>query len=81
MWLQEPYGAQLDHQVYHIFREANGYMDALARRGNQQQCLLETYGTCSTFVFTTFVWDMEHIGTTRMCNIKVVMPTIVWHYI
>ena len=23
-------------QVYHIFRETNGYRDALARRGNQQ---------------------------------------------
>ena len=64
-------------QVYHIFRETNGYRDALARRGNQQQCLLETYDTCSTFVYTTFVWDMEHIGTTRMCNVKIVMPAIV----
>ena len=42
-------------QVYHIFHEATGCMDALANRGNQQQCILENYDTCPSFVYATFV--------------------------
>ena len=67
--------------MYHIFCEADGYVDALVKRGNQQQCLLENYDTYPAFVYMAFVWNMEHIGTTRMCNVKAVMPVIVWHYI
>ena len=32
-------------QVCHIFRKANGCADALAKRGHQQQCILEVYDT------------------------------------
>ena len=64
-------------QVYHIFREANGCADVVAKRGNQQQCILETYETCPAFVCATFVWDMEHLGTTRMCLVKAVMLAVV----
>ena len=42
-------------QVYHIFREADGYADALVKRGNQQQCLLENYDTYPAFVYMAFV--------------------------
>ena len=63
--------------MYHIFREADGYADALVKRGNQQQCLLENYDTCLAFVYMAFVGNMEHIGTTRMCNVKAVMPAVV----
>ena len=65
MWLQKPNGARLDHPVFHIFYEANGCVDALAKRGNQPQYLLENYDTCPAFVYTAFVWDMEHIRTIR----------------
>ena len=43
----------------HIFREANGRVDALAKRGNQQQCLLEIYDTCPAFVYAGYgkPWD------------------------
>ena len=43
-----------------------------AKKGNQQQCILETYDTCPAFV-----WDMEHLGTTRMCFVMAVMPAVV----
>ena len=55
-------------------------MDALAKRGNQQQCILENYDTCPAFVYAAFVWDMEHLGTTRMCPIKAIMLAVVWHH-
>ena len=42
-------------QVYHIFLEANGCADALAKRGNKQLYLLETYDTCLAFVYMAFV--------------------------
>ena len=64
-------------QVYHIFREANGCIDALTKRGNQQQCILENYDTCPAFVYATFVWDMEHLGNTIMCHIKSIMLVVV----
>ena len=64
-------------QLYHIFCETNGCANALVKRGNQQQCLLETYDTCPSFVYMVFVWNMEHIGTTRMCNVKAVMLAVV----
>ena len=63
--------------MYNIFREVNGYASVLVKRRNQEQCLLENYNTCLAFVYTTFVWDMENISTTRMCNVNVVMPAIV----
>ena len=65
----------------HIFYEANGWADALAKRGNQQKCLLKIYDTCPTFVYAPFVWDMENLGTSRMYPLKVVMPVVVWTYI
>ena len=64
-------------QVYHIFREANDCMDALTKRGNQQQCILKNYDTCPSFVYVTFVWDMEHLGTTILCPIKAIMLAVV----
>ena len=51
------------------------------KRGNQQQCILETYDTCPAFVYVVFVWDMEHLGTTRMCPVKAIILADVWHYL
>ena len=61
----------------HIFREANGYADALAKRGNQQQYFLEIYDTCPTFVYIPFVWDMENLGTSRLCPLRLELPVVV----
>ena len=57
-------------QMNHIFCKANGYTDALAKKGNQQWELLEIYDTCSAFVYAHFVWDMENLGTNRMCPLQ-----------
>ena len=48
-----------------------------AKRGNQQQCILETYDTCPTFEYAALVWDMEHLETSRMCSVIAVMPAVV----
>ena len=64
-------------QVCHIFREANGCVDALGRRGNQQQCLLEIYDTCPDFVYVPFVWGMENLGTSRLCPLRLELPVVV----
>ena len=58
-------------QLLHIYREDNGCVDALAKRGHQLQCLLEVYDTCSSFVYAPFVWDMQHFGTSRLCPLEV----------
>ena len=61
----------------HIFHEANGCADALAKRGNQQQCLLEICNTCPDFVYEPFVWDMKNLGTSRLCPLRLEMPVVV----
>ena len=64
-------------QVCHIFHKANGSSDALAKRGNQQHCLLEIYDTCSAFVYTPFVWDMENLETNRLCPLRLELFVVV----
>ena len=60
-----------------ILHEANGYANVLGKRGNQQQCLLEIHDTFPAFVYASFVWDMKHLGTTRVCLAKAVMLVVV----
>ena len=64
-------------QVCHIFCEANGYMNALAKRENQQQCLLEIYDICPTFVYVPFVLDIENLGTSRLCPLRLELSIVV----
>ena len=37
--------------------------------------------TCPIFAYAAFVWDIEHLGTTRLCLVKAVMLAVLWHYI
>ena len=64
-------------QAYHIFRKANGCADALEKRGRQQQCLLEVYDTCPSFVYAPSLQDMENLETNRLCPLKVLVPIFV----
>ena len=52
-------------------------MDALAKRGRQQQRILEVYDACPSFVYIAFVWDMQNLGTCRLCPLEVVEPVVV----
>ena len=47
-------GQKWELQACHIYREANGCTDALAKLGAQQQHLLSVYTTCPNFVLPLF---------------------------
>ena len=64
-------------QVWHIFYEANGCTDTLAKRRNQQQCFLKIYDIYSAFVYVPFVWDMENLRTSRLCPLKLELHVVV----
>ena len=51
----------------HIYREANEYADALAKRGTHQWNLLTVYSTCPSFVSVCFVRDLVGPTVTRLC--------------
>ena len=57
--------------LLHIYCEANGCVDALAKRGRQQQSILEVYDTCPSFIYEAFVWDMKHLETSRLCPLEI----------
>ena len=54
-------------QARHIYCEANGCADALAKRGTHQQHLLSVYSTCPNFVSQCFVRDLASLGNNRLC--------------
>ena len=64
-------------QVCRIFHEANGRVDALAKKGNQQQCILEIYDTCPAFVYASFVRDMENLGTSKLFPFRLELFVVV----
>ena len=54
-------------RVQHIYREANEYADALAKRGTHQRNLLSVYSNCPSFVYLYHVRDLAGFGMTRLC--------------
>ena len=53
--------------VQHMYREANGCADELAKRGTRQQNLVFVYSTCPSFVDVSYVRDLIGLGETRLC--------------
>ena len=53
-----------------IYYEANGCANALVKMDCQQQSILKVYDPCLSFVYPTFVWDIKHLGTSRMWNLN-----------
>ena len=53
--------------VQHMYREANGCADELAKRGTRQQNLVFVYSTCPSFVDVSYVRDLTGHGETRLC--------------
>ena len=39
----------------HVFREANGVVDELAKRGQEHQCNVREYNECPNFVYVKYV--------------------------
>ena len=53
--------------VQHVYREANGCADALAKRGTCQRSLMTMFSECPTFVNVSYVRDLSGLGETRLC--------------
>ena len=54
--------------VHHVYREANGCVDVLAKRGTRQQPLVCVYSTCPSFVTISYIRDLFGLGETRLCT-------------
>ena len=57
----------LEVYVQHVYREANGYADDLAKRGNRQRNLVSVYSDCPNFVDVLYVRDLTGLRETRLC--------------
>ena len=53
--------------VHHVYHEANGCADALAKRGTRQQTRTTVYSDCPTFVHVLYVRDGSGLGESRLC--------------
>ena len=55
--------------VQHVYCEANGCADDLAKRGTRQQTLVLVYSTYPSFVDVSYVRDLTGLGETRLCTL------------
>ena len=54
--------------MHHEFREANGCVDALAKRGTHLRNRMTVYSECPNFVYVPYVRDLSSLGEIRLCN-------------
>ena len=55
--------------VQHVYREANGCADVLAKRGTHQQPLVCVCSTCPSFANVSYIKDLIGLGETRLCTL------------
>ena len=60
----------------HVYREANGCADALAKRGTRQRTLETVYEHCPNFVDVPYIRDLTALGETKLCNLGAVTNVI-----
>ena len=53
--------------VEHVYREANGFADDLAKRGTRQRNLMTMYSDCPNFFNVSYVRDLIGLGEPRLC--------------
>ena len=53
--------------MQHVYREANGCGDDLAKRGTCQRNLMTMYSECPTSVNVSYVRDLSGLGEPRLC--------------
>ena len=53
--------------VQHVYREANGCADALAKRGTRQRNLMTIYSECPNFANVSYVRDLSGLGEPWLC--------------
>ena len=54
--------------MQHMYNEANGCADVLAKRGTHQQPLVCVYSTCPSFVTVSYIMDLSGLWETRLCT-------------
>ena len=62
--------------MQHVYREANGCADALAKRGTRQRTLVTVYEHYPSFIDVAYFRDLTALGETRLCNPGVVINVI-----
>ena len=53
--------------VQHVYHEANGCADDLAKWGTRQRNLVSVYSDYLSFVDVSYVRDLAGLGETRLC--------------
>ena len=64
--------------MQHVYREANGCADALAKRGTCHRNMMTMYNECPNFVYVSYMRDLTGLGETRLCNPSTVVG-VVWN--
>ena len=62
--------------VRHVYREANGCANMLAKWETRQRTLETIYEHCPTFVDVSYIRDLATLGETRLCTPGVVTNVI-----
>ena len=62
--------------MHHMYREANGYADALAKRGTHLRNRMTVYRQCPTFVYVSYIRDLTGLGETWLCNPSTVVGVV-----
>ena len=62
--------------VQHVYREANGCANALAKRGTRQRTLETVYEHYPSFVNVPYIRDLTALGETKLCNPSAVTNVI-----
>ena len=62
--------------VQHVYHEANGCADALAKHGTHHRNLMIVYSECPTFVYVSYVRDLTGLGETRLCAPSTVVGVV-----
>ena len=66
----EPYGESMNCPFTSHILWGYGCANALVKMDCQQHSILKVYDPCPSFVYPTFVWDMKHLGTSRMWDLN-----------
>ena len=62
--------------MQHVYREANGCADALAKQRTHLQNRMTMYSECPTFVYVSYMRDLTGLGKTRLYNPSTVISAV-----
>ena len=62
--------------MQHVYHEANGCVDVLAKWGTHLRNMITVYSECPTFVYVSYVRDLTGLGETRLCDPSIVVGVV-----